>query len=360
MKVSIYKNLFDTKEGVEVDLETILKAIKSGRWKEIVNKHRAGEINAKNSKDLPAFTVGGVFHPKRIAENLVSPSAVMSFDLDNVTDEANVLYILNLPDISDYIYSIFKSLGGSGYCVLVKYKWIDAESYKGAYKAFYDTLIDLGIDQYCKLDWLPDLNRVRFVSYDPNMLIDPDSKIWKEVDYEFLKENKVEPKSISLGSSILEDDENALIKFAVEKYELASGNFGMNGKPRHDWILGLSRYLCRAGVTENSAINYCLFNYNNPDRSESVWQREVQRCVKSSYQRYSAESGSYAPTKKFDYQAINSESNMDGVLFQLLLFLQEKESYLKYLESEKKSNSFVEKEVQFIKTIYQKIKKLYE
>jgi hypothetical protein len=353
MRVSLYKNLYDT-EGVSAPLITVLNSIKEGRWKKTIEAHRAGEINAKMNGTLPAFTVGGVFHPKRTAENLYKHSGLMSFDLDDVSDKHSILNKLKKDKLYEYIYSIFISTGGRGLCLLVKYAEPKSpHEHKEYYTAFYEVL-NASVGDWCKLDYLPDISRLRFVTYDPELLLRDDSTVWDqkvEVDEVFAV-----PKQLSTDT-FYEDDTNKLIEFSLSKYVESVGDFGANGKPRHDWILGLGRYLCRAGVDEYSATSYCLSNFNNPDRDNSVWIKEVERCIKSSYARYSAEMGSYAPTKSFDYEAINSSSNIEDVLFQLLLYIKDKEKYVEYMEKNKKDSKFAKRELQFVKGLYYKIKK---
>jgi hypothetical protein len=353
MRVSLYKNLYDT-EGVSAPLITVLNSIKEGRWQKTIEAHRAGEINAKMNGTLPAFTVGGVFHPKRTAENLYKHSGLMSFDLDDVSDKHSILNKLKKDKLYEYIYSIFISTGGRGLCLLVKYpEIVTPHEHKEYYTAFYERL-NASVGKSCKLDYLPDISRLRFVTYDPDLYLEEDSLLWDqkvEVDEVFSA-----PKQLSTDT-FYEDDTNKLIEFSLSKYVESVGDFGANGKPRHDWILGLGRYLCRAGVDEYSATSYCLSNFNNPDRDNSVWIKEVERCIKSSYARYSAEMGSYAPTKSFDYEAINSSSNIEDVLFQLLLYIKDKEKYVEYMEKNKKDSKFAKRELQFVQGLYYKIKK---
>lgn len=353
-KVSLYKNLYD-KKGVSAPLSSILEAIRDGKWKDVITAHRNGEVNAKMNGTLPAFTVGGVFHPTRSADNMYKHSGVMSFDLDDVPEAIDdfVDFVLG-SSVSEYIYAIFKSTGGKGLCVLVKCAEPKSpHEHKEYYTAFFEEL-RVAVGDYCKLDYLPDISRLRFVSYDPHLFKNGYALTWdKKVEVD---EVVSEATQISMGERFLEDDENKLITYALEKYIDAKGVYGAKGT-RHDWILGFARYLCRAGVSESSAISYCLSTFDNSDRDATVWAKEIARCVKSSYARYAAEQGSYAPAKTFDYEAINSASNIEDVLHQLLLYMKDKESYVEYCEKNKKNNQFAKRELQFVKGLYLKLSK---
>jgi hypothetical protein len=352
MKVSMYKNLYDT-VGAVVPLDKVLLGIREGRWGDVVSRHRAGAINAKMNGELPAFTVGGVFFPKRRMDNMTEPSGLMSFDLDGVTSFDRLNGVLMDSGLYDYVYSDFQSLGGKGLCLLVRYDATDISSYQNYYAGFFFEL-EKAVGGLAKVDWLPDLNRLRFVSHDPSIQINTDSKVWT-TRAETAHKAVQEPRSIGSRDSLLESDEQKLIQFALEKYTDAAGLFGSGGITRHDWILGFGRYLCRAGVSQSEAEAYCVSNFVNIDRSTSVWHKEIERCIRSSYERYGAEMGSYAPTKRFDYNDINQESTIDGFFYQLLLYTKSKENLVSYLRKIGKETKYAQQEVLFLTTLYKKL-----
>jgi len=120
-------------------------------------------------------------------------------------------------------------------------------------------------------------------------------------------------------------------------------------------VLGLARFLCRAGVGENTALSHILSSYHNPDRS-NVWNTEVKRSVKSSYERYSAESGSYAPKKKFSHDGILRACNQEEVLTEFLLYIVEKRVLKDWMVQNGKKVDSIEKEIKFLEVFYNKIK----
>lgn len=345
-KVSYYKNIFDIK-GVEVDVSKILFAIKNGKYHDQVNKHRSGEIDGK--KTLPYFTVGGVFSPTRANDNCTSSSGLISVDLDYVVDVDFVKNML-LEVFSDHIYSIFKSLGGKGLCVLIKTPpTYDSITFKKRYYAIFEAFQFL--NNYCKLDELSDLARPRFISDDSDLYVNENAQIFdKMVEIKQTESVVKEPLPAAAGY-LSEEDELAEV---VIRYTDSAGAFGSRGT-RHDWVLGLARWMCRGGIGEDRTISFIKDNYVNNDREGAIWQREVSRCVKSSYRTFSAENGTYRTPKKFDYTNIHQASNIEDAKYNLLMFIEEKKKLANYLEKEKKVTKFVQQEVEFLTKLYKLI-----
>lgn len=345
-KVSYYKNIFDV-VGVEVDLSKILFAIKNGKYHDQVEKHRSGEIDGK--KTLPYFTVGGVFSPTRANDNCTSSSGLLSVDLDYVVDVEFVRNML-LEVFSENIYSIFTSLGGKGLCVLIKTPPIhDNMTFKKRYYAVFQAFQFL--NNYCKLDDLSDLARPRFISDDTNLYLNENAIVFdKMVEIEQTESVPVDPRPAPRGY-LLEEDE---LREVVDRYTSSVGEFGSKGT-RHDWVLGLARWFCRGGISEERAISFIKDNYVNGDREGAIWQREITRCVKSSYRTFSAENGTYRTPKKFDYRSIHQSSNIEDAKYNLLMFIEEKKKLANYLEKEKKVTKFVQQEVEFLTKLYKLI-----
>jgi hypothetical protein len=345
-KVSYYKNIFDV-VGVEVDLSKILFAIKNGKYHDQVNKHRLGEVDGK--KTLPYFTVGGVFSPTRANDNCTSSSGLISVDLDYVVD-VNLVKNMLLEVFGDYIYSIFTSLGGKGLCVLIKTPLTyDNMTFKKRYYAIFEAFQFL--NNYCKLDELSDLARPRFISDDSDLYLNEKAQIFdKMVEIEHTESVVKEPLP-AVDGYLSEEDELAEV---VIRYTDSAGAFGSRGT-RHDWVLGLARWMCRGGISEDRAISFIKDNYVNNDREGAIWQREVSRCVKSSYRTFSAENGTYRTPKKFDYSNIHQASNIEDAKYNLLMFIEEKKKLANYLESEKKVTKFVVQEIEFLTKLYKLI-----
>lgn len=346
LNVSYYKNIFDV-VGVDVDLSKILFAIKNGKYYDQVNKHRSGVIDGK--KTIPYFTVGGVFSPTRANDNCTSPSGLISVDLDNVVDLEFVKNML-IEVFSDHIYSIFASLGGNGLCVLIKTPPTnDPITFKKRYYAIFEALQFL--NNYCKIDDLSDLARPRFISHDTDLYFNDKAILFdKMVEIEHTESVPVDLKPAPHGYL----DEEAELSEVVSRYTSSVGEFGSKGT-RHDWVLGLARWLCRGGINQERAISFIKDTYTNNDRESSVWNKEISRCVKSSYRTFSTENGTYRTPNKFNYLEINQACNVEDAKYNLLMFIEEKKKLANYLEKEKKVTKFVAQEIEFLTKLYKLI-----
>jgi len=351
-KVGIYKTMKVPSPNYIVDLRAILEGIKSGQWKEQVSKYRKTK-DSSIKDNLPCYTVGGVFGTTKEIKNLVTPSNILSLDIDEFEGSLDTLMGYLAP-IESSLYHVSKSCGDKGYCVLVKIKeFRDYDHFKMIYHAVYSDLEEAGLDKVSKFDYLPNLNRLRFVSYDPNCLTfdektlqDYTKELVLPIDVE-IKEKGELVKRFVIGSDRLSDSDK--FEEVLSKFIEYSGDFGSRGT-RHDWILGLARWCCRADISESWLSSQLVSNYHNSARPE-VWRKEVLRCVRDSYRAYSAERGNFVVTKKFSYDDILSCSNVEQVKEQVYLLIADKLNYVDYLLREKKPTTFVEKEIKFYKKI---------
>jgi hypothetical protein len=191
------------------------------------------------------------------------------------------------------------------------------------------------------------VNRLRYISYDERAYINNHTTDWT---HELEPPTQIElplPKSekkITITTNALTEEEK--YDLVVSKYVSVTGHFGSNGGTRHDWVLGLARWLCRGGVSLDFSTSQILTDYQNSSRQD-IWNQEVRKCVRDSYRAYAVESGSYEPTKKFSYDDILRCSNTEEVREQILLLIADKINYKEYLIENKKITTFIEKEIKF-------------
>ena len=345
-QVGLYQNMRST-TCHSIDVVKVLEGIKNGNWSDQINRYRqSGDGTIK--ENLPCFTVGGVFSPTKSVENLKSYSGLLSLDIDDLKISFSRLQSL-IHD--EFVFSMFKSASEKGYCVLIKTVPLESvEQFKRLYQGIYEALYDR-LKNICKFDHLPNLNRLRYVSFDEDLYLNLDCQEWStEAEVPNLIEVPV-PKSdrkVSINLGQLNDQEK--LDQVLVKFEEVSGRFGEKGT-RHDWVLSLARWCCRADIDESFLISYVLSNFTNSSRDSNIWAGEVKRCVRDSYRAYSAERGTYEVTKKFSYDDILSCTNVEEVRTQLFLLIADKINYCDYLVINKKSCTFVEKEIKFLKTL---------
>lgn len=212
--VTFYNNAFGS-ESVEVELNDILRAIRSQKWKEKVKKYRSMIPDGKTKEsdqykrsNIPGVTVSGTFPNNRKANELGDHSGFIAMDFDNVSlDIRDELYA------DDYTYAGFVSVGGGGICIIVK---IEPSKHIDAFRAlehYYFTKYNLQVDQSCK-----DVSRLRFVSCDSEMAVNPDAKQFKN----YLPKPKGRKPKIKPVASTDDDVEMVLSQIEAKKVDLTA------------------------------------------------------------------------------------------------------------------------------------------
>jgi predicted P-loop ATPase len=173
MLVSFYTNIKSVVETDAKDIDTVLAEIKSGFYKDIVERVQAEKDKVKRDelkKRAPNFTASGLF-TERTDKGLKQHSGFIAIDIDDV-EEIDSVFKLLCND--DHTYACFKSIGGSGLCVMIK---IDGEQHRDSFeslKAYFYNKYSIIIDPSCG-----NLSRARFISYDPDLFLKVNSRKFK-------------------------------------------------------------------------------------------------------------------------------------------------------------------------------------
>lgn len=205
--VTFYNNAFG-KEKVDVELTSILKAIKSGNWKTNTEKYRSLDKDSDKAKEykrssIPGVTVSGLFPNERKANKIEKHSGFISVDFDNIEnlDDARAeLYA------DEFTFCGFISVSGNGLCLIVR---IDSTKHLKSFMGleyYYYTKYNYQLDQSCK-----DVNRLRFVSYDTDLYLNEKSILFDKLP----QKAKGRPKKIE--PIITSDDD---FEYVVSQIEL--------------------------------------------------------------------------------------------------------------------------------------------
>jgi hypothetical protein len=167
--ITFYNTIF-SKSSINTDLNSVLKSIKNGNWKDITLAYRAEPDPEFKRSKFPAVTVSGTFPDERKAAKLEKHSGYIAIDIDDIDDidmARSELYA------DEYTYAGFVSVSGRGLCIIVK---IDGAKHTEAFaglEKYYFTKYGYQVDQACK-----DVSRLRFVSYDPDLHLNSQSKLF--------------------------------------------------------------------------------------------------------------------------------------------------------------------------------------
>ena len=252
-----------------VEVQKVLEQIKIGFWKEQIediqyhiNNGDIKQANGLKSK-LPAFTISATYTGKRKKENVESYSGLLHLDydkLDNVQDVKSK--IIRYP----YTYAAFVSPSGKGLKVLVKCdNDLSTHTYAfNALRSYYDNLLDVGSDKSIK-----DVLRLCFVSYDSDMYLNKNSKVFNYQSY---------PNNETKSQKDLEWVWN----FTANKEEFIEGN-------RNNFIHLYGCNANRYGFQINDAINYA-YSYSDNEFNKD----EIKQSINSAYENNVIEKGSVA------------------------------------------------------------------
>jgi hypothetical protein len=190
MKVSIFKNILDTKAPYDVQVSAVLKKFKTNDDYGIGNfKNLDPASLATAKKSLPAVCFGGTFS-ERSNSNLNEASGLMILDFDKLSD-LNAYKERFKQD--PYTYAFFESPSGHGLKMLVKIPIVKSDT---EYKKYYYSFMA----RYKELDTSgKDISRLCFYCYDPDLYINDKSQIWKETHKD------PEPKKLNLENFFAND-----------------------------------------------------------------------------------------------------------------------------------------------------------
>lgn len=174
-KISLYQDAWSTISTDKITVKDFLDRVQNGYWQDEILPVRAGiekKITKKAldhlKKHLPATTASGTFKVRN-SENLEKHSGYLAIDIDNIPQISHVKEQLMQDSL---FYALFISCSGRGLCGLVR---VNPKAHIESFNFMSEHMFlkyGLNIDEKCK-----DVSRLRFVSYDPDLYINPDAQL---------------------------------------------------------------------------------------------------------------------------------------------------------------------------------------
>lgn len=182
MNISLFKSAKDNKQHEEIPFKKYLDGIKNGTWEDEVLAVR----NDKREKNTcKAVTPSGLFDQHRRAKEIKTHSGYIAIDIDKKDNpEVNLSEARSWLFGDEYVYAGHLSISGKGLVIYIKInpkKHID--SFLGIEQYMANTY-NIIIDTACK-----DVSRLRYVSYDPDIVINEKAKQWDI----FIEKEKIQP-----------------------------------------------------------------------------------------------------------------------------------------------------------------------
>lgn len=265
MQVTIYKNLSEVKNGFYRDIDFVLRRIKEGSSKQLIEQIRSFTGDPTElKKKLPAINFQGKFKERNdFGLEEFSGFLVLDFDKFESFEKAKEFKKIIFQD--QFVYSAFISPKGLGVKVLVK---IPNEPEN--YKQYFD-----GANTYFDCENFDSKNgnisRLCFESYDPEILIRKDSKVFDIKETPDMDQIGVYESSIPIVSDSRIIDN--LLKWWESKFPMGKGS-------RNNNLFVLASAFNEFGIGESEA-ERVLLRFQENDFKAS----EIRTVVKSAYRK---------------------------------------------------------------------------
>jgi hypothetical protein len=280
MIVSVFKDLYkSTDVPFHVPLDKIIKRIKAGTSKELVEAVRQGNGNEK--KKLPCILFAGTFN-ERNSNSLQKHSGLMVLDFDKYPNQQTMLEHLETLKLNPHFVLLFISPSGNGIKGVIKVnddltKETHPKVFKEFHKQFnydYFDIVNSNVDRVC------------FESYDPNIFVNLEADLFNPIlkDEGFQVSERVPVLPIT--------DQDKIIS------KIMDWNWSKDFREgeRNAFIFDIAGAFCEYGISQYNAENYILNNVIIGDFSEV----EAKTTIKSAYKKRVYDSKYFENYQKID------------------------------------------------------------
>ena len=265
MVVSVFKDLYKSKDvPFHVPIEKIIKRIKQGASKELVESIRNG--NKENKNKLPCILFSGVFN-ERNSNSLKEHSGLMIMDFDKYPNEEAMFNHLEFLKQNKHFILLFISPSGNGIKGVIRVSnELNKETHPKVFKEFQNQF------EYDYFDIVnSNIDRVCFESYDPEIYVNFEAELFSPIlkDEGFNISDRVPLIPIT--------DEDKIIS----KIMLWNWKKDFREGERNSFIFDLAGAFCEYGISQTTAEGYILNNVVIGDFSE----KEATTTIKSAYKK---------------------------------------------------------------------------
>lgn len=223
--------------------------MKEEYFRKDIERLRAETDEAKQKdikKNLPCVTPSGTFS-ERCDSGLVKHSGFICIDLDG-KQNPGIDFAALRDSVSDNPYIFFAALSARGNGLFI----IIPIAYPSKHRQHFEALRLDFQEMQLKIDSCPDVSRLRYVSYDPDAIINYSAKTY----HRYFEPPQQERTAYSGNTSI-----DSLRRWVERSITFVNGS-------RHEYIKQFAAALHRFGIPENTALSECL-RYSQPDFKEN-------------------------------------------------------------------------------------------
>lgn len=302
-RVSLFKRITDVKNPINYNLDDILEIIKTGTEfdlkKKVQDVRNAKDKDEKDEKKkrIPAATVNGTFESKN-KNCLLVYSSYTALDFDHIPEDEMQDFIDNLKK-SPHVYAGFRTSSGEGYKAIILHDNLEP--------LYHDDLYEQLLEYYnCEVKDTStrDLARGNYLSYDPDLWINPDA-----VPFHFVPSTTV-PKTVVMktetviktdtGEEILvQDDDEAsgfLLKLrkqvisdeTIIKFLKGIWTGKAIGQGRNNAAMSYAGVLCKAGIEKSKAkavIEELIPGFDISEIIDYAYSHNIYGCERRRYIR---------------------------------------------------------------------------
>lgn len=294
----------DDTSTIYVKIESVLSAIKSGKW-----KHKIEQVRSESNKrvrdsikfSLPNAAFCGTFEKKRCYnsrkgiwelksrrdDHIISYNKLVVIDIDQ-TEQKLVKGLQDMLPDDPYVYSYFLSPSGG---IKILYKVTSDIQH---HKLYAFEQVKQWVEEHYKVTVDPsgkNISRICYISYDPDLYYNPDCEEFP-VDTTAIKEEYVKS---SFSNNEQETNLTEIYK-TVKGWMETSGEFYKTGN-RNNYIHKVVCILNRAGLTCSQIEQVIIQNHSINNQMLS----ELRNVIKGVHSRNSHEFGLnpiYSKSKK--------------------------------------------------------------
>ena len=302
-RVSLFKRITDVKNPIDYNLDDILEIIKTGTEfdlkKKVQDVRNAKDKDEKDEKKkrIPAATVNGTFESKN-KNCLKVYSSYTALDFDHIPEDEMQDFIDNLKK-SPHVYAGFRTSSGEGYKAIILHDNLEP--------LYHDDLYEQLLEYYnCEVKDTStrDLARGNYLSYDPDLWINPDAE-----PFHFVPSTTV-PKTVVMktetvikteaGEEILvqDDDEASGFLLKLRKQVISDETIikflkGIwTGKAirqgRNNAAMSYAGVLCKAGIEKSKAkvvIEELIPGFDISEIIDYAYSHNIYGCERRRYIR---------------------------------------------------------------------------
>jgi len=263
MQISFFKKIADTKNVWYIDLMEVLKIIRTGDLElcdmdgrscslsELIQKIRS-EVPRERLQEyknslLPPVCYNGVFDSEG---ELIQYNDITAIDIDHIGGRERLEEMRQKLIAEPHSIAVFETPSGDGLKVIVRHDNRDPDRHSDMYKqimAYYE----------CHDPKCSDLKRRHYLSYDPLLWINPSDVIPFHFDATITEHSKQKAATKPIDHESRRKSDKSIIAMLNSAWSRNHPEYWKEGN-RASGVFDCSCQLCKSGVDEELALQYCL------------------------------------------------------------------------------------------------------